>query len=370
MWSDGTPFTADDVVFTGEYCSDPATGCSAVNLFEAIDTITAIDDTTVEIKFAEPRPYPYEAFVTSQSPVLQRAQFENCIGAAAAQCTDENFMPVGTGPFVVQEFLTNDSALFVANENYRDPNKPHFAEVFWKGGGSAEDAARSVLETDEADYAWNLQVAPEVLNAMELAGNGKVIAAFASSVERIFMNFTNPDPDLGDDRSLYLDGNNPHPFLSDITVRKALSMAIDRATLTEIGYGPAGRPTCNVIPGPPAVVSTANDDCLNQDIEGANALLDEAGYIDTDGDGIRESPDGVPLVLLYQTSTNAVRQQYQALIKQYWSEIGVETELRNIDAAVYFGGDPNSPDTYAKFYADAEMYTNGSSGPDMQALTR
>lgn len=165
MWSDGTPFTADDVVFTAEYCSDPATGCSLVNFFEGIDTITAVDDTTVEIVFTDPRPYPYEAFVTSQSPVLQRAQFGNCVGAAAAQCTDENFMPIGTGPFVVEEFRSNDSVLFVANDNYRDPNKPAFSEIFWKGGGSAEDAARAVLETDEADYAWNLQVAPEVLTA-------------------------------------------------------------------------------------------------------------------------------------------------------------------------------------------------------------
>ncbi len=366
LWSDGTPFTADDVVFTAEYCGDEATGCSLVNFFSAIDTIEATDDTTVVITFAEPRPYPYEAFVTSASPILQRAQFENCVGAAAAQCTDENFMPIGTGPFVVTEFRSNDSVLYTANENYRDPNKPSFSEVFLKGGGSAEDAARAVLETDEADYAWNLQVAPEVLNAMELAGNGKVSSAFSTSLERILINFTNNDPDLGDDRSLYLDGDNPHPFLADKAVRQALSMAIDRITLTEIGYGPAGNPVCNIVTNPPAVVSTANDDCLTQDIEGANALLDEAGIVDTDGDGVREK-DGVPLVILYQTSTNAVRQQYQALIKQYWAEIGVETELRNIDASVFFGGDPNSPDTYAKFYADVEMYTTGSQTPDWQA---
>jgi ABC-type transport system substrate-binding protein len=54
---------------------------------------------------------------------------------------------------------------------------------------------------------------------------------------------------------------------------------------------------------------------------------------------VREK-DGMKLSLLYQTSTNAVRQDFQALIKQWWSEIGVETELRNIDASVFFGGDP------------------------------
>ena len=365
LWSDGTPFTADDVVFTYEYCVEPATGCGGANLFESIDTITAVDDTTVEIVFKEPRPYPYEAFVGSTAPVLQRAQFGDCVGEAAAQCTDENFNPIGTGPYAVGEFLSNDSVLYVPNDNYRDPNKPFFSEVFMKGGGSAEDAARAVLETNEADYAWNTQVPPEVLAQMELAGNGKVVNALGTCVERIMVNFTNNDPNLGDDRSLWLDGTNPHPYLSDLAVRQALSMAIDRGTLTTIGYGSLANPTCNVVPGPSAFVSTANDSCMQQDIEGANALLDEAGIIDTDGDGIREK-DGIPLSMLYQTSTNKVRQDYQALIKQWWSEIGIETELRNIDASVFFGGDPNSPDTYAKFYSDVEMYTNCASGQDLQ----
>ncbi len=68
--------------------------------------------------------------------------------------------------------------------------------------------------------------------------------------------------------------------------------------------------------------------------------------------------------MLYQTSTNSVRQSTQALVKQWWEQIGVETELRNIDSAVFFGGDPASPDTYGKFYADVEMYTNSFDGTD------
>jgi peptide/nickel transport system substrate-binding protein len=69
-------------------------------------------------------------------------------------------------------------------------------------------------------------------------------------------------------------------------------------------------------------------------------------------------------LVLYQTSTNAVRQDFQALIKQWWSELGIETELRNIDASVFFGGDPASPDTFQKFYADVEMYANNFDGTD------
>ncbi|MDC3068200.1 ATP-binding cassette domain-containing protein, partial [Paracoccaceae bacterium] len=83
-------------------------------------------------------------------------------------------------------------------------------------------------------------------------------------------------------------------------------------------------------------------------------------------DGIR-AKDGVKLSILYQTSTNAVRQDFQALIKEWWQQIGVETELRNLNASVFFGGDPGSPDTYQKFYADVEMYANTFDGTDPQA---
>ena len=80
-------------------------------------------------------------------------------------------------------------------------------------------------------------------------------------------------------------------------------------------------------------------------------------------DGVREK-NGVRLSILYQTSTNSVRQGTQAFIKEMWKAIGVETELRNLSASVFFGGDPGSPDTYQKFYADIEMYTNNFSGTD------
>lgn len=82
--------------------------------------------------------------------------------------------------------------------------------------------------------------------------------------------------------------------------------------------------------------------------------------------GVREE-GRQKLSLLYQTSTNAVRQDFQALIKQWWDELGVETELKNVSASVFFGSDPGSPDTFGKFYADVEMYANNFDGTDPQS---
>jgi peptide/nickel transport system substrate-binding protein len=359
-WSDGTAFTAHDAVFTAAYCMDPAGGCQQLSKYSDVASVKAVDDLTVMVTFSKAKPFPYGPFVGGESPIIQKAQFQNCKGAKAPECTKENFGPIGTGPFRVTSFRANDVVSMEANPNYRDANKPAFATLTFKGGGDAAAAARAVLETGEFDYAWNLQIDPTVLKKMAAGGKGKVVSAFGTSVERMMVNMTNPDAKLGDKRSTVEGG--PHPFLQYADVRRALSLAIDRVTLSDVGYGAAGKPTCNVLPAPAIYASTANDECLVQDLAKANKILDDAGWA-KGSDGIR-AKNGVKLSILYQTSTNAVRQDTQALVKQWWSQIGVETELKNIDASVFFGGDQSSPDTFQKHFSDIEMYTNNFNGTD------
>jgi peptide/nickel transport system substrate-binding protein len=360
-WSDGTDFTAEDVVFTWRYCMAPGAGCQQAANFEDVSSMEALDPLTVKISFRTPKPNPYGPFAGAKSPILQQAQFKDCMGAKAPECTAANFGPHGTGPFRVKDFKANDVIVFEANPYYRDPAKPAFSSLTIKGGGDAASAARSVLESGEFDYAWNLQIEPEILATMEKAGKGVLISSFGSLVERIVLNSYGVDASLGAKRSTKEAG--PHPFLSDPAVRRALALAIDRDLLVETGYGKAGKASCNIIPAPPAYASTGNDGwCLRQDIAAANKLLDEAGW-KKGADGVR-AKNGVKLSLLYQTSTNSVRQAAQALVKDMWAQIGVATELRNVSASVFFGGDPGSPDTFQKFFADVEMYANNFEGVD------
>lgn len=362
LWSDGTPVTSADVKFTADYCMNPDGGCAQLSQFDGVTSVETPDDLTIVVTFKDAKPNPYGPFVGANTPIIQMAQFKDCVGAQASSCTEQNFGPIGTGPFVVTEFKPNDVIQFDMNPNYRDPNKPAFAKVNFKGGGDATGAGRAVMETGEFDHGWNLQLAPDVLAKMEAGGKGKVVVGFGPLVERLEMNMTNPSPDLPPETRATV--AEPHPFLTEPKIREALSLAIDRSLLVEIGYGQAGKVTCDIVPSPPNYAA-GNDYCMTQDIAGANALLDEAGAVDTDGDGIREF-NGTPLVIKYQTSTNAVRQDFQALIKQWWSEIGVETNLANYSASVFFGGDPGSPDTFQKFYSDVEMYANTFNGTDPQ----
>jgi peptide/nickel transport system substrate-binding protein len=361
-WSDGTPLTADDVVFTAEFCLAPGGGCAKVANYADVDKIEAVDPLTVKISFKVAKPFPYGPFVSNEAPILQKAQFKDCTGAKAASCTAQNFGPIGTGPFKVAEFKANDSVRFVANDKYRDPAKPAFASIYMKGGGDPASAARAVLETGEFDYAWNTQVEPEILARMEKAGKGRIIVAFGNYLERMHLNFSNSRPNAGDKRSVYDDGKNPHPVLKDPAMRRALAMAIDRQLLVDTGYGTSGKVTCNIVPAPEIYVSATHDWCKTPDVDKANKLLDDAGW-KKGSDGIRVK-DGVRASLLYQTSTNSVRQATQALVKQMWGDIGVETELRNLSGSVFFGADPSSPDTSQKFFADVEMFAWTYPGTD------
>ena len=82
--------------------------------------------------------------------------------------------------------------------------------------------------------------------------------------------------------------------------------------------------------------------------------------VDSDGDGIREH-NGVPLRITYQTSTNAIRQATQEFVRDWWRKIGIETELIQHDASVFFGGDPvaDKEASYRRFFADVQMYATG-----------
>ena len=368
LWSDGTPLSAGDFVFTFRYdCALPDGNCEN----EPIEDVEAVDDLTLRVTFSSPQPYPYQAFVGAGAVVLQETQFGACLGEEARRCEMENLYPIGTGPYKISDFGVDpiggtSEIVYETNENFRVANQPFFSEVILRGGGSAFDAARAVLETGEADYAWNLQVEPDVLQSLQAAGRGELVAAFASNVERLVVNFTDPDPepDSGLEPSEWSAGApNPHPFLTDPDVRRALSLAIDRGRIAEQLYGTAGEPTCNLVTAPPQYVSPHNDDCLEQDIAGANALLDAAGWL-RGSDGIRLK-DGIRLHVLYQTSTNSVRQTTQELIGDWWHEIGVDTELKDIDASEFFGGDPDL-DTLGRFLADIQMYTSGP-GVDPQS---
>jgi len=359
-WSDGTDFTADDVIFTWKYASDPKTAATTASNYTIIKDITAVDANTVKITWAAPTPNPYGSFVSFSGMIIQKKQFENCVGEKAltdAACQAANLAPVGTNAYMLKEFKPGDTVTYVKSPTYRNADKTAFDTVEIKGGGDATTAGNAVCQTAEADYAWNLQVPKAALEPILAGGKCQPIAGGSFGVERIVINFSNPDAALGKKRS---EPSQPHPFLTNPKVRQAINMAIDRKAIVENLYGPTGVADCNILVVPESV-NSKNTTC-ERDIEGAKKLMDEAGF--PEKDGARADKDGKPLALYFQTSINTLRQGEQAIIKSNLKELGIAVSLKAVDAGVFFSGDVGIDDTLNKMYVDMQMYTNGPDGVD------
>jgi len=358
-WSDGQPFNADDVVFTYQYVTDEATAATSVASYINIASVQKIDDFTVKVTFKDVTPGWFVPFFGAGGNILPQHIFQSDKGAAARN-SPNNLKPVGTGPYKVTNFAPGDSITYVINDTYREANKPFFDTILIKGGGDAASAARAVLQTGDYDYAWNLQVEDTVLKQLETGGKGVAEFQPGGGIERLLVNFTDPNKEVDGERSSL---KAPHPFLTDPKVRQALALACDRKTVTDSLYGRAGEPGINLLYDPPQYNSKNNKAEFN--LDAAAAMLDAAGYV-TGSDGYR-AKNGVVLSVLYQTTVNAIRQKTQQIIKDGWEKLGVKTELKSIDAGVYFSSDAGNPDTAAHFYADIEMYTSSNTSPDPQS---
>jgi peptide/nickel transport system substrate-binding protein len=357
-WSDGEPFTAADVVFTYQYVSNPKVGATSSGPYQIVRNIEAIDNNTVKVNFKDVNPDWSAAFVGTEGMILPRHLYEKFNGENARQAP-ANTKPVGTGPYKVVEFKSGDIVVYEPNPNYREVDRLAFKRIELKGGGDATSAARAVLQTGDADYAYNLQVEAPVLKGLEASGQGKLISEYGSLVERLIINQSDPNKATPDGERSSL--KNSHPFLSDLKVRQALSYAIDRDTIAQQLYGLTGKATANVLVLPEEYNSPNNKYEYNP--EKAKALLDEAGWQDTNNNGTRDR-NGTEMKLLFQTSVNPLRQKTQEIIKQELQPMGIAVELKSVDPGIYFSSDPSNNDTVEHFYADLQMYTSGNNSPD------
>jgi peptide/nickel transport system substrate-binding protein len=360
-WHDGHPFTADDVVFNWEYARDPATAATTVGIYRDL-TVEKVDDLTVRILFNKPTPFWADAFVGAPATIIPKHLFADYKGDKSRDAPT-NLKPVGTGPYKFVEFKPGDVVRGELNPDYHMPNRPYFDTVELKGGGDAVSAARAVIQTGEYDFAWNMQVEDEILLRLEKGGKGKTIYAVGGDTEFIALNFTDPNTEIDGERSSI---KTKHPLFSDSAVRKALALLVDRDAIKKVIYGRAGRTTANMLNGPEEFVSKNTSWEFN--VEKAAKLLDDAGW-KPGADGIREK-DGKKLKLTYQTSINGPRQKTQAIVKQACQKAGIDVELKSVVASVFFSSDVANPDTYAKFYADIEMFQIPLSQPDPSQYMR
>lgn len=354
-WSDGEPLTSEDVAFTIDWVLNPDNNSVNINSYDPIDSYEIIDDLTIRVTFKTGNPFWFDPFAGTSTGYVYPKHILEVEGA------HDQFIvnPIGTGPYVVDSFTPNDEAIYTANENYREPNKPFFQTVQLKGGGDAAAAARAVIQTGEYDYAWNLALEPEVLSAMEseeAPGEVLAIPGISVTVERVNFNFSDPNTEVDGQRS---EMNTPHPFLTDDAVRRAIVLGVNRQQMVENFYGFGQELATNVVYGDEAVISTSTE--YEYDPEKAAEVLDEAGWVMGD-DGVREK-DGVTLDVLFATSVNSVRQKIQSVVQANLQDLGFRVRLEQIDSGIYFDASAGNDDNIYKFYWDFSLYQSVPNNP-------
>ena len=355
QWHDGKPFTADDVVFNWEYAADPATSAVTTGSYKEIK-VEKVDSHTVRVVFPKATPFWADAFVGTQGMLIPKHLFADFKGGNSRDAPT-NLKPVGTGPYIFEEFRPGDLVKGKINPSYHMPNRPHFDSIEMKGGGDAVSAARAVIQTGEYDYAWNMQVEDEILKRLEQGGKGKASITPGGNIEHIQVNTTDPWTEVDGERSSV---KSKHAVLSDPAVRKALALLVDRKSCEDHIYGRTGAATANFLNNPEQFRSKAMTFEFN--VDKASQLLEDAGW-KKGSDGVRAKGDK-KLKFVFQTSINAPRQKVQQIIKQAAQKAGVDIELKSITASVYFSSDVANPDTYTKFYTDLQMYTTTMTQPD------
>lgn len=371
LWADGEPFTALDVAFTYKYITNPEVKATSTAAYSEVSSVDVVDDYTVKVSFKEPTTSWYAPFVGQFGMVIPSHIFETYNGANAPEAP-ENLKAVGTGPYYVSEFrnedvliiggnaVTTNKIIYKINPFYRDPDKPFFSQVELRGGGDLDTAVEAGKE-GLVDFVWNTAVSEDRLKDAESTGKALAIGAPSSFVERIMFNFCDPNKETADGERSSI--KFPHPFLTDLTVRTAIAMAINREAISS-PYGRGGTLTTNILAEPPIYASKNNKFEYNP--QKATELLDQAGWKDANGDGIREK-DGVELRLTFQTSIQALRQRNQEQVKKDLEAIGFAVELKQIDSSIFFGPVKDTTDTRRQFYADLEEFAFSNKSPDPTA---
>ncbi len=353
VWSDGQPFTADDVVYTWQWITKPENGSTSTALYSDIAKVEAVDKTTAKITFKAPAAGWFVPYVGDGGEIIPKHVLETC--PDSKNCSF-NQKPIGTGPYVVTDFKPGDTVQYKANDKFREPNAPYFASVEMKGGGDAVTAAKAV-QTGQADFAWNLTVTPEVLT--QLKDSGKTVATPTGFyVEQLELNMADPRNEVDGELS---SAKSKNPYFSDPLVRQAFTYVVDRESIAKNLWGVGGTAGNTLIP----IIRGDKGPAWSYDLKKAGDLLDQAGW-KKGSDGIREK-NGVKMNMTARSSIVPQRDKELQVIKESLKQLGITLDIKSVDASVFFGR-PDNPDSAIRFTVDINMLATGSSKPDPQSF--
>ena len=316
-WSDGTPLTAEDVVYSFMLTKEaPAFDQKGIWSGKNLQTIKSTDETTVVFELAKAD----STFAWN----LERYHIvpKHIWSKVDDLTTFTNPNPVGSGPMTVVKYLKPQQMELCRNPNYYLEGRPYLDCVNFRS------------------YNDNSQIQPALIKG-EIDWGSNFIADVESTFvaqDKANNHFWYPAND-----AIHLYVNTKQKPFDDLRVRQALSMALDREAIVDIAA--YGYPTANYNPGGIAeLYKTHIDQNVNQkygyltqyNAEKANALLDQAGLVDKNGDGYRDNADGSDIsfdIEVVNGWTDWI--QVVQMVTEYFDEVGIKANVKTVDWAVY-----------------------------------
>lgn len=348
MWHDGTELTAEDVVFTYNlYLNGPVNRWTHhVSDVPRIETIEQVGPTRV--RFTAPRPMPNFDLVTApELPILQKTQWQDVEDPRTLQDP-----VIGTGPYKLVDYKADEYYHLVAHEDY------------WLGKPLVDEITLVMIKDPQTIFS--------ALKSGEIDG-----AARAMPPELVAAWHTDPDIEIAQAPSLWgtwMTMNLNQPVFNDRDLRHALSLAIDADAMVDrimLGRAQSGKH------GWPHLDSTWTHPGLEVpfDTSAAEAGLDAVGFVDADGDGLRDLPDGSPFDWRIVVSTNnPLYVRAAEMMVQQFGNVGIKSHVEAVDPATYANLSRSGDYDFQVFeitphgLADQDQYMQFYSAPTMRAL--
>ena len=337
VWHNGRAFVADDVVYNIGRALVPDTGSNVHGMVQTVTGAMANGDHSVTIEFAAPTPNMFDILN------VMRLMAPESFDSLANTC-------IGTGPFMLKEWIPGDVLTFTRNENYWDEGRPYLDEVSFKPFDDLE-ALVTALETGIIDAA--IAIPPKDYQRLQDAG---IEVEFGQGGLLYSITVNPPDPD------------QPEGALSDKRVRQAICWAIDRDAIVDQALFGVGGATVVAFPDYSVAYFEDMADHYSFDLAKSAALLDEAGWVDSDGDGVRDK-DGVNLVLNTITiQAFPETTDIGTILAADLATIGVEVDVEPLDSATYGPRHLGTPETNGSAVFDLDVTFVGRQHLDPMGL--
>jgi peptide/nickel transport system substrate-binding protein len=332
VWSDGTPVTAEDSVFSYELAGDRETP-RLDDQVRYSASYTAVDERTV--RWVGLPGYLDPTFMTHIWTPLPRHQLEEFTPAELPDISEAAIEPLSYGPFVVESWTPGEEIRLSPNPHYYRSAEglPYLDALIFRFLSSGNTRLPDGFETCDiiTQDVFSFDALPAVDEAQE-AGTLVEHVATAGVIEQIIFGI-DPVPSHANTRP---------DWFSDARVRQAITQCIDRqAIVDELTYGRAG--VMHTFVPLAHSMHPAEQTEWSYDPGQANAVLDELGYLDSDGDGIRNAIGSTQtfLITLGTNTESALRQQINERVRDDLRACSIEVELYSMDAGAWFAPGPS-----------------------------